>query len=282
MYRVICFRYALFLILIVSASITLARESSTPRITAQGFDISVPQEGFLGAFGPLRVRFEAPERIEELYIKERSYDVDLARTPEMGHFPLFGLKTQVRQLTDVTLDFQAYLNEKLESTGDYTIELRVTDREGKSDSTTLQVRVTSPTPSDGQPAIEPVATDSFSFVRTGSSTITGADDFGIKWRTVESSDVVIELTSQNSGASRIIEISPSGYEGIRTREELELKISGGRETPVLQLATAQDKAAGTVFGVINEKGTYLFRITRSDTSVSRIGTTVTLVGEYKY
>lgn len=282
MYRSICFRYALFLILIASASMTLAMESSTPRITAQGFDISVAQEGVLGAFGQLRVRFEAPARIEELYVKERSYDVDLARTPEMGHFPLFGLKTQVRQLTDVTLDFQAYLNEKLESAGDYTIELRVTDREGNSASTNLQVQVSSPTAPDRQSAIEPIATDSFSFVRTGSSAITGVDDFGITWRTVESNEVVIELTSQGIGANRIIEISPSDYEEIRTREELDMKISGGRETPALHFSTAEDNAAGTVFGVINKNGAYLFKITRSYTSMSRIGTTVTLVGEYKH
>lgn len=90
------------------------------------------QEGLLGELGRVRMRFEVPDRIEELYAKERSYDADLAKAPEMAHFPLFGLKTQVRMLTDVTLNVQNYINEKVEVEGVYVLELQVTDCKGKS------------------------------------------------------------------------------------------------------------------------------------------------------
>lgn len=282
MFQSVCVRYALFLLLIASASNTMGAESIAPRITAQGFDISLAQEGMLGDFGPVRVRFEVPDRIAELYIKERSYDVDLAITPDMAHFPLFGLKTQVRQLTDVTLNFQNYINEKLESTGDYTIELRVIDRKGNSASASLQVRVIDSSTTVGQSDNGAVTTNPFRFVRTGSSPVIGAEQFGITWRTIESDSVTIELKQQNNGAQKLIELSASDFDEITTIKALEEKTSSGNDTSTLQLATAGDKASGTVFVVVNQNGHYVLKVTRSATSVSPRGTTVTLVGEYKH
>jgi len=109
----------------------------------------------------------------------------------------------------------------------------------------------------------------------------GAETFGITWKTVETNDVVIELTKERDGASRLTELTPSDYGEVRTRKQLAEKVSGGDDTSVLYFAAVHGKAAGSVFGVINREVPYLLKVTGSHTSISRLGTTVTLVGEYK-
>jgi hypothetical protein len=44
------------------------------------------------------------------------------------------------------------------------------------------------------------------------SAVSGADLFGITWRTIKSDEVVIELTKRDNGASKIVEIAPSDYD----------------------------------------------------------------------
>jgi hypothetical protein len=282
MHQSIRFLCTLILILIASSGSTLATESLAPRITAQGFDISSVREGILGNFGEIRVRFEVPERIEELHVKERSYNVDLGKTPEMSHFPLFGLKTQVRQLGDVTLNFENYINEKLESIGDYTIELTVTDRKGKSTSASLRVRVSEASVSGEHDVNESLASDSFKLVRIGSSSVTGADDFGITWRTIGTDQVLIELSTLANEAGRLIKLNPKDYDQIMTIKQLDNMASSRENISALHLPMADNKAAGAVFGVVNQKGAFLLKVTRSYTSISSSGTTVTLVGEYRH
>jgi hypothetical protein len=277
-----CSRAALLFIALTYFSATQSAGSLTPEITAQGFDMTVAQEGLLGAFGRTRVRFEVPDRIEKLYVKERSYAVDLATTPEMAHFPLFGLKTQVRHQTDVTLNFQNYINEKVEEAGTFAFELLVTDRKGKSASARLLIQVTAPPPFEEQSGEDSVEARAFRFVRNGVSAVSGADLFGITWRTIKSDEVVIELTKRDNGASKIVEIAPSDYDKVSTRKQLEQKIASRSDTPSLHLTASGGKTTGLAFGVINQDRPYLLKVTWSDTSLSRSGTTVTLAGEYKH
>lgn len=281
MFRLFCFRFALLLMALASLSLTQAAEPLEPEITAQGFEIAETQEGLLGQFSRIRVRFEAPDRIAELYVRERSYEVDLAKTPEMAHLPLFGLKAQVRSLTDVTLNFQDYINQKIEAEGLYTFELRVTDRKGRSASARLLVQVVALPPQEQHSWNEAVETVPFRFVRVGASPVSGVDEFGITWRTIESNAVVIEVTRREGGASRLTEMTLADYDDVRTKGQLARKTAGGADISVLNLATAGGRAAGTVFGVINDEVPYLLKVTGSDTSLSEPGTTVTLVGEYK-
>jgi hypothetical protein len=276
-------RSALLLGLLALLGLGTAETADThaPEITAQGFDITEVQQGPLGDFGRIRVRFEVPDRIEDLYIKERSYDVDLAKTPETAHFPLFGLDRQVRQLTDVTLNFQNYINEKLDAEGEYVFELRVTDRSGRSASAKLRVRVVAQPQVKQEPGNAAVETAPFRFTRIGASAVSGADEFGITWKTIESTRVIIELTKQKTNAERLVVLKPSDYDEVRSKKQLAHKTRGG-DTPTLRLATANNKAAGSVFAVVNRQVPYLLKVTSSSTSLSEVGTTVTLIGEYKY
>jgi hypothetical protein len=59
------------------------------------------------------------------------------------------------------------------------------------------------------------------------------------------------------------------------------KTAEGNDTAILKLETDGGKAAGAVFGVINNEIPYVLKVTQSSTSLSKHGTTVVLVGEYK-
>ena len=275
-------RFRLLLAALVLAAVSLAADALTPEITSQGFDITETQGGLLGDFGRLRVRFEAPDRIEQLTVKERSYEVDLARTPETGHLPLFDLKTQVRQLTDVTLNLENYINQKADSEGLYTFEFRVTDRKGETASARLQIEVVSPPSAQEERTDEVVETSPFEITRIAAQHVAGAEAFGITWTTVESEGVVIKLTRSGDTGGKLVTIAPAAYAAITTGEELREALRNGTETSALRLETANGKAAGAVFGVINEGAPYLLSVTDSDASSSRQGTTVRLLGEYKH
>ena len=257
-------------------------ESHSPTIVAQGFDISVTQEGSLGDFGQVRVRFEVPDRIAELYIKERSYEVDLATTPETTHFTLFGINTQVRQLTDVTLDFQNYLNRKIETEGVYIFNLRVTDRKGRSVTENLSVRAFTPPLAAAQSSLGAVKVGAFRFERVGSSVVSGADHFGISWKTIDAEDILIEIYPAKGSSSSLIEIMPAEYDEVRTKIQLEQKADGAKAIKNVLLPTAGGEVAGSTFGVINQGQPYLLRVTGSETHLTNLGTSVILLGEYKY
>jgi hypothetical protein len=257
-------------------------EPVAPNIVAQGFDISVTQEGPLGDFGQIRVRFEVPDRIAELYVRERSYEVDLATTPDTSHFSLFGINTQVRQLTDVTLDFQDYINRKVEAEGAYTFILRVTDRKGRSVTENLTIRALRHPLAEEQSSFDAVQVGSFRFERIGSSLVSGAERFGISWRTIDVEDVLIELHAGDERSSSFIEIMPSEYDEVSTKIQLEQKTRGVETTGNLLLPTVDGKAAGSVFGIISRGEPYLLRVTGSETSLSPLGTSVILIGEYKH
>jgi hypothetical protein len=244
--------------------------------------MSVTQEGTLADFRQIRVRFEVPDRIAALYIKERSYEVDLATTPETEHLPLFGISAQVRQLTDVTLDFQNYINRKVEAEGVYTFDLKVTDRKGRTATAALKVRALVPEADEEESSADAVSIESFRFERIGSSAVSGADRFGISWRTIDSNEVVIQLFAEEDGSIRLAEIVPADYDEVSTRTQLEQTANGSPSAESLLLPAAGGKAAGSVFAVIRQGEPYLFRITESESSLSPGGTSVVLIGEYKH
>ena len=122
----------------------------------------------------------------------------------------------------------------------------------------------------------------FLFQRVGKSDPTGAGIFGITWKTVDSDAVTIEISGAEKSTCRLVKVLPSNYAKVKTQGQLDHAISLGEEIPFLHLAAANDEAAGSVFGVINQDKRYLLKVTDSEATVSTIGTTVTLTGEYKH
>lgn len=270
------------LLLLAVTAAPQAGEVTTPEVTSQGFDITITQEGALGQFERLRVRFEAPERIAALQVRERSYEVDLATTPEGDHLPLFGLDHQVRQLTDVTLDFGPYINRKLDAPGNYEFDLTVVDREGKRASARLTVQVNAVAAAAVAPAEDYLDSSTFRLVRVGTSRVSGAGEFGFDWSTVDSDMVVIRLVPGEEGPCAFFNLPVDDYERLTTRSELRRIAEESVTTETLEFPTMANMAAGEVFGILRGGVPLAFKVTESGTSLSDYGTTVRLAGEYKF
>ncbi len=258
-----------------------AEQPGQPEITSQGFDFDETQAGLLGKFGRLRVRIEAPNRIAELHIKERSYEVDLANTPDAAHLQRFGLQTRPRQHKDVTLNFENYINEKLEDAGQYEILIRVTDKEGQSTRSTLKVSVI-PEPATETSRVEPLREEPFLLSRAGAGPVRGTTRFGISWINTEAADVVIRVAKTAYGATKLAKLETADYEALETKEQLieKMNILTGADT--VELAIAHNGAAGEVLALVNRDRPYVLHVSESSTSLHGVGTVVTLRGTYKF
>ena len=281
MYKYI--RYALIAIcgILLLACTEKAAPPKPPVITAQGFDISEKQRGILNNFGDLKLRIEAPGRIKRLYIKERSYEVDLAKTPEAAHFPLFGLPHRTENQTDITLNFKPYINEKLTTEGNYEIRIEVTDKKGGFTTAMLKVEVL---PDTKQAAVQlkPVKTVDFQMQRIGSDRVTGANTFGINWITTDEIHVGIEIMKDANRAGQLHHLSREDYTAIKTKADLARLVANLQQLKVINLSTANNAAAGYSFAVNDGEQRYALLILSSATSLSKAGTTITLTGEYKF
>jgi hypothetical protein len=274
-------------------------DTSPPVITAQGFEIETTQLGKVSEYGSLRVRVESPAGIDHLQIKERSYDIDLATTPEREHFQLFGLDRRVRLSKDITLDFQKYINQKLQQPGEYTFTIEVTDKQQQTQTARLAVRLTS---SAAEPVTEPeesapaeqsllgsepassmsIKTGQFEIQRIGPREIGGEKTFGLAWKTVDALHVTIRVRKKESGASKLASLTAYDYAKVETQDGLKQLLLSAQDQDYVDFNTANSAAAGIVLGVINLGKPYLLKSTQSATSLSDTGTTVTLNGDYKY
>jgi hypothetical protein len=274
-------RNTVAIVVLLMVRFTAAADAEPPEITAQGFNMAEAQQGEPGLFERLRVRFEVPGRIAELRIKERSYEVDLATTPEMDHLPLFGLERQVRQMNDVTLNFQPYVNRKLDNVGSYAFELTVVDRNGKRASALLRVELSSPEAEAQAEDSVALQTQRFRAIRVGIAPVTGAEELGLTWQTIERNRVVIRLAT-SAAEGYLFDVAASEYAAFTTRSQLRDAAQDSERQSMLELATAANRGTGRVFGVFSSETPRLVKVTRSDTSLSDMGTTVMLEGEFKF
>lgn len=252
-------------------------EKPPPQITAQGFMIDEVQEGTVGDFSNLKLRIESAGRVKQLHIKERSYEVDLATTPERSHFALFGIEKNAMLRTDVTLDFQNYINQKLNQPGKYEISVEVVDKKGQSSKTMLNIHVFKP-----KDATTPIESGRFQMQRRGKSTVAGAEQFGISWKTIKKNKVTISVKKAKGGASKLARFSTNDYEQITSKEALSAKINAAKNANYIVFYTADNAAVDQVFGVSRSGKYYMLKTEQSNTSLSYAGTTVSLNGEFKF
>lgn len=283
--------------------LTTDTSAPAPTITAQGFDITSAQEGSVGQFNSIRLRIESPGRVGVLQIKERSYHVDLASTPERDHFKLFGLERKPLHSQDVTLDFQNYVNQKLQKAGDYTILVEVTDKRQQVTKANIQIRLNEPEPApepakpeSSQSDIEtipptstqekaesvPVKVGQFEIQRIGPREIEGEKVFGLTWKTVDAMYVTIRVRKNEQGATKLASLSINDYENVVTVNNLSQLLDSTQDQKYVDFSTANNTGADKVLGVINQGTPYIVKTSVSTTVLSSLGTTVTLKGEYKY
>lgn len=261
-----------------------AEEAPSLEITAQGFDMAAPQQATLGAFERLRVRIEAAEGIETLSVKERSYEVDLATTLDETNYRLFGLDKRLKAHKDVTLNFQPYLDAKIEGAGRYEFLIEVLDLNEGTARGRLVVVVSEPEPARAEPKITPLRSGAFTLQRTGPGPVEGSEDLALSWKTIDAVDVTIRMAPGAEGTAILGELSAANYEASKDLGDLKPMFQSlredGRPRP-LDLATANNAAAGRVLAVETADKFYIMKLGSSTTSVSAVGTTVTLEGEYK-
>lgn len=271
-----------------------------PSITAQGFSLTETRESELGEPVSLRLRVEAPAGIESFRVRERSYEVDIGRSPEPNHFPLFGLDRRVWSKTDVTLDFGPYVGQRMSAAGEYAFKLEVTDRKEQTTTATLRVRLIeaeAEEATDGpavapeahgdagndspSPSVDPLRSGDFRLERVGSGPLASGDEFGVTWKTIESDRVVIRMVGTEESVSRFVRLEPGAFAQIETRRQLARALDGLGLQPSMELAMANDAASGAEIAIVRAEDRYLLRADRSETSLSELGTTVTLTGRYK-
>ena len=276
---------------------TTDSSAPAPTITAQGFSIESLQEGSVGQFGSLRLRIESPGRIDKLQIKERSYHIDLATTPERAHFKLFGIERKPLYSRDVTLDLQSYVNEKLEQPGEYTIMVEVTDKLGQITNTNILIKLGQPEPERAvepepeqtktEPARSsidsaPVQTGHFEILRIGPREIEGNKVFGLTWKTVDEILVTIRVRKREGGASKLAGLSTKDYDNVISNRHLNQLLESVEDKDHLDFDTANNAGVNIVLGVVNLGKPYLIKTSETSTELSELGTTVTLRGEYKF
>lgn len=276
----------------LAAACTAREETPPPGITAQGFEIEQPRQAAVGAFSDVRLRIEAPGGIDHLVVRERSYEIDLATSPDASQLPLFGIDHRIWSKRDVTLDFSGYLNQKLRSDGEYTVALEVTDRAGRSATAKLQIVVTPAEESgagEGSAAPEEaarggaskLAEHTFRLQRVGRGSVLGDDRLGITWKTVDPIFVVIRVSAREGTAGRFARLDPASYEELGTEEALTRALAHRDLVDTLEITTANDAAAGTVLAIVHPEERFVLLAEHSATSLSELGTTVTLTGRYR-
>ena len=252
-------------------------ENMPPKITAQGFVIADVQEGDIGQFNTLKLRIESAGRIEKLYIQERSYEVDLASTPEHNHFDLFGLDRKIHLRTDVTLDFQNYINKKLNEPGQYLFNIEVVDKKGQAVKAVLSIHVIKPIEKADQ-----IESGRFELQRNGKNIVTNAETFGITWKTIDKIMVTVSVTKKKNGASKLARFNAEDYEQLASKKVLSEKMYAAEDLNEIVFDAANNSAANQVFGVSMLGKHYMLKTEQSNTTLAQVGTIVTLNGEYKF
>ncbi len=261
-----------------------AADSKKPEITAQGFSAELPQTGLVGDYPRIRIRIEATDRIKELIIKERSYEVDLASTRDKYNLYLFGLEKTPRSYTDVTLNLQNYINERIETEGEYEFHILVADRNDNIVEKKVYMHAHIEAP-EQEPTIAEDArllqTESFTLQRIGTGPVDGARLFGIDWQNIDNTNVHIRISKIEGSDPQFAVLDESDFDNLQTIDQLMQRVAGLEKTGAVVLATGSNRAAGEVFSVINGDKHYLLKITSSSAYPSDRGTIVTVKGHFK-
>jgi hypothetical protein len=259
--------------------------SREPRITAQGFSVDTALVSETRRFDSVRVRVEAPSRITKLLIATDANEIDLARTQDRSLFAIFGLHQRPLNAYDVTLDLAAFMNDRFTTPATYRIEITVTDRDGGVATATLTATVVS----DKQTTVDATGygtmprqlrETAITLTRSGSADVEPARESPLTWITREAVNVTIRLRPA-SPDSQIRELSAKIWDQILTPFDLEQIIPSSPAVPYIDVPAASNGAADTVLAVSGDSGDALIRVISSATSLSKLGTTVTLTAHIR-
>jgi hypothetical protein len=120
---------------------------------------------------------------------------------------------------------------------------------------------------------------SFEWIRAGGTPATGLEKFGLTW-TSNSADLNAVI---KKGATKFVELVPNDWTAITNIEGLKSAIDAATDMDKWEKVSAASasKTYSLTLGTIKEGTYYLIHVTNSTASVSDIGTTVTVIGQYK-
>ena len=93
---------------------------------------------------------------------------------------------------------------------------------------------------------------------------------------------MIAIDKLDDSEARFISLTEADFQKIKTRRHLVEAAEKARRIDRLELPAANNEAAGSIFGIEHRDAIIVFKVTESSTSLSELGTTVTLVGEVKH
>jgi len=259
--------------------------SRQPRITAQGFAIETAHRAESGRFSAVRVRIEAPSRIANLLISDEDAEIDLASTTDRALFALFGLDKRPMNAFDVTLDLAPYINARLTSAATYRIGITIVDRAGQAAQSAVTVTVIgdddTADETSGIAALRQDLKESvLTLRRQGAGPVEPVTLAPLSWVTQEGVNVTLRLRAAERGAE-LRQLSASSWESVFTRMSLERSVAATPAVPYVDVAAARNGAAGTVLTISTDGGNSLVYISGSSTSLSSLGTTVTLTASVR-
>jgi len=111
--------------------------------------------------------------------------------------------------------------------------------------------------------------------RQGAGDVEPVESSPLAWITQEAINVTIRIRTADPGAG-LRELPASSWDSILTHESLNRQLAETSSQPYIDVQTARNGAAGTVVALHRHDGNALIRLTGSATSVSALGTTVTL------
>ena len=278
-------RLLIFLAAAAGSGVIAAALSDGPTITAQGFAMTTRLQAGAGQFDAIRVRIEAPAKVAKLLIEQGDFATDLSTTKDRSLFALFGLEKRPMNAFDVTLNFAPYINARLTAPATYKIGITVVDREGRASQAALTVTVIAEETRsiDGAaPAAVPRRLEQSAgrFQRRGSGAVESVGTTGLTWVTLEPIDVTIRLRAAHADAS-LRPLARSSWNDITTSEDLQAMQELVSAVPYIDVPAARGGAAGTVIALSDSDGDVLIHLTGSDTAVSQMGTTVTLIASVR-
>ena len=280
-----CRRAPTVIIIAIAAAGVRAEEPADhafdkPRITAQGFSVDTALVRPAHGFDSVRIRVEAPSRIAMLVISTDEHDINLATTQDRSLFALFGLSQRPLHAYDVTIDVAPFMNNHFVVPATYQLAVTVTDRAGAIATAALTVTVVSKRQSrigatDAGPEPKKLRESRLTLTRQAALYVAPADRSPLTWITLEAVNVTIRLRPADPEAG-IHQLDLQSWDQTLTRDGLERRISASRTVPYVDIAAARNGAADTVIAISGGSGNVLIRITNSATSLSPLGTTVTL------
>lgn len=149
----------------------------------------------------------------------------------------------------------------------------VTDDDGAQTSVSYDVTVEAPSN---------LATFDFTWMREGGNPGTGVEQFGLAWNSNTSANAIVK----EDEATLFVELTADDWTNIQTQAALTEAIidandAGSEVIEYVGVSSEQDGTYDDYLGVLFDGEPYILHIQEGDVETGTVGTTITIMGEYR-